>query len=243
LRAATASTASAANRSQPTSWGHSKRPIRSAGWESCRRPPPFPDIVYGHRERGFALASVRSPTLSRYYTQCDLAAKLEDWPDERFWAELKARFPKNIADQIITGPSIQKSIAPLRSFVTEPMWCGRLFLAGDAAHIVPPTGAKGLNLAVSDVFYLARGMVDAIKHGRTGYMNSYSDMALRRVWGAERLSWWLTTLLHRFPATLPSTSACAKTSSTTSPVRISHRPRWRSNTSGCRSGTKSDRLR
>jgi p-hydroxybenzoate 3-monooxygenase len=165
--------------------------------------PPFPNIVYGHHERGFALASMRGPTLSRYYIQCDLATKLEDWPDERFWAELKARFPKNIADKIVTGPSIEKSIAPLRSFVTEPMCYGRLFLAGDAAHIVPPTGAKGLNLAVSDVFYLARGMVDAIKHGRTGYMDSYSDMALRRVWGAERLSWWLTTLLHRFPGDTP----------------------------------------
>jgi p-hydroxybenzoate 3-monooxygenase len=165
--------------------------------------PPLPDIVYGHHERGFALASMRSPTLSRYYIQCDLATKLEDWPDERFWAELKARFPKNIADRIITGPSIEKSIAPLRSFVTEPMCYGRLFLAGDAAHIVPPTGAKGLNLAVSDVFYLARGMVEAIKHGRTGYLDSYSDMALRRVWGAERLSWWLTTLLHRFPGDTP----------------------------------------
>lgn len=160
-------------------------------------------MVYGHHERGFALASMRSPTLSRYYIQCDLAAKLEDWPDERFWAELKARFPKNIADQIVTGASIEKSIAPLRSFVTEPMCYGRLFLVGDTAHIVPPTGAKGLNLAVSDAFYLARGMVDAVKHGRTRYIDSYSDMALHRVWGAERLSWWMTTLLHHFPGDTP----------------------------------------
>ena len=165
--------------------------------------PPYPDLCYCYHQRGFALASMRNPMLSRYYIQCDLDARLEDWPDERFWEEFKARCPKEMAEQIVTGPSIEKSIAPLRSFVAEPMRHGRLFLAGDAAHIVPPTGAKGLNLAVSDVFYLARALVEVYTHGNTRYLDGYSDMALRRVWGAERLSWWLTNLLHRFPDDSP----------------------------------------
>jgi p-hydroxybenzoate 3-monooxygenase len=146
---------------------------------------------------------MRSPMLSRYYIQCDLDTQLEDWPDDRFWQEFKARCPKDMADKIVTGPSIEKSIAPLRSFVAEPMRYGRLFLAGDAAHIVPPTGAKGLNLAVSDVFYLSRALEEACKTGRTHYLDCYSDMGLRRVWGAARLSWWLTILLHRFPDETP----------------------------------------
>lgn len=161
--------------------------------------PPLPDIVYAQHERGFALASQRNTRLSRYYIQCDLEAKLEDWPDERFWAELKARFPASLARDIVEGPSIEKSIAPLRSFVSEPMRYGRLLLAGDSAHNVPPTGAKGLNLAVSDVFYLQRALVHAVKKNSDRYLAGYSDMALRRVWAAERLSWWLTNLLHRFP--------------------------------------------
>jgi p-hydroxybenzoate 3-monooxygenase len=165
--------------------------------------PPFPDLCYCYHSRGFALASMRSPMLSRYYIQCDLDTQLEDWPDERFWQEFKARCPKDMADKIVTGPSIEKSIAPLRSFVVEPMRYGRLFLAGDAAHIVPPTGAKGLNLAVSDVFYLSRALEEAYKTGRTHYLDCYSDMGLRRVWGAARLSWWLTILLHRFPDETP----------------------------------------
>jgi p-hydroxybenzoate 3-monooxygenase len=165
--------------------------------------PPYPDICYCYHQRGFALASQRSPMLSRYYIQCDLDARLEDWPDDRFWEEFKARCPKDMAEQIVTGPSIEKSIAPLRSFVAEPMRYGRLFLAGDAAHIVPPTGAKGLNLAVSDVFYLARALADVYKRNDSRCLDSYSDMALRRVWGAERLSWWLTNLLHRFPGDTP----------------------------------------
>jgi p-hydroxybenzoate 3-monooxygenase len=165
--------------------------------------PPYPDLCYCYHRRGFALASMRNPMLSRYYIQCDLDAKLEDWPDDRFWQEFKARCPKEMADSIVTGPSIEKSIAPLRSFVAEPMRYGRLFLAGDAAHIVPPTGAKGLNLAVSDVFYLSRALIEAYRRGRTHYLDCYSDMALRRVWGAARLSWWLTMLLHRFPAEAP----------------------------------------
>ena len=137
--------------------------------------------------------------LSRYYIQCDVDADLNDWPDERFWAELKSRFPIEIAKQIVTGPSIEKSIAPLRSFVSEPMHYGRLFLAGDAAHIVPPTGAKGLNLAISDVYYLSRALIEFYTKQSTHYLDRYSDMALKRVWGAARFSWWLTNLLHHFP--------------------------------------------
>ena len=161
--------------------------------------PPLHDIIYAQHERGFALASQRSPMLSRYYIQCRTDTDIADWPDERFWEELKARFPEDLADQIVTGPSIEKSIAPLRSFVAEPMRYGRLFLAGDSAHIVPPTGAKGLNLAVSDVFYLHRAFDAFYAHGSSEHLNSYSATALRRVWGAERLSWWLTKLLHVFP--------------------------------------------
>jgi p-hydroxybenzoate 3-monooxygenase len=161
--------------------------------------PPLPDIVYANHPRGFALASMRSPMLSRYYIQVPLDAKIEDWSDDRFWTELKARYPKEMADAIVTGPSIEKSVAPLRSFVAEPMRHGRLFLAGDAAHIVPPTGAKGLNLAVSDVFYLSRALAACYNHGTTTLLEGYSDMALRRVWSAVRISWYLTNLLHRFP--------------------------------------------
>ena len=161
--------------------------------------PPLDEIMYAHHSRGFALASQRNPTLSRYYIQCDLDTDPAEWPDDRFWEELKRRFPKDVADRIVAGPIIEKSIAPLRSFVSEPMRHGRLFLAGDAAHIVPPTGAKGLNLAVSDVFYLHRALEAWFKRQDTRYLESYSDMALRRVWGAERLSWHLTQLLHVFP--------------------------------------------
>jgi p-hydroxybenzoate 3-monooxygenase len=161
--------------------------------------PPYRDICYCHHHRGFALASMRNPMLSRYYIQCELDDDLADWPDDRFWAEFKARCPSDMADSIVTGPSIEKSIAPLRSFVAEPMRYGTLFLAGDAAHIVPPTGAKGLNLAVSDVFYLSRALIETYRTGQTHYLDGYSDMALRRVWGAARVSWWLTMLLHRFP--------------------------------------------
>lgn len=163
------------------------------------RTPPLHEIMYAHSELGFALASQRNPMLSRYYIQCDADAKIADWPDERFWYELKRRFPRNIADQIVTGPSIEKSVVPLRSFVSEPMRYGRLFLAGDAAHGVPPTGAKGLNLAVSDVFYLHRALEAWFKHRNPRYLDQYSETALRRVWGAERISWYLTQLLHVFP--------------------------------------------
>jgi p-hydroxybenzoate 3-monooxygenase len=160
--------------------------------------PPFPDICYCYHSRGFALASQRNPLLSRYYIQCDLTDTVEDWPDDRFWEEFKARCAPDMADIIVTGPSIEKSIAPLRSLVAEPMRYGKLFLAGDAAHIVPPTGAKGLNLAVSDVFYLSRALIEFYRKGSTRYLDTYSDTALRRVWGAARMSWWMTMLLHRF---------------------------------------------
>lgn len=161
--------------------------------------PPLPHLMYANHERGFALCSMRNPMLSRYYVQCPLTDTVDDWPDGRFWEELLARIPAHKAAQIQTGPSIEKSIAPLRSFASEPMRYGSLFLAGDAAHIVPPTGAKGLNLAISDVHYLARAFIDHYQRGDDGYLDSYSEMALRRVWGAMRFSWSLTMLLHRFP--------------------------------------------
>ena len=161
--------------------------------------PPLPDITYANHPRGFALASARNPSLSRYYIQVPLDTKVEEWPDERFWTELRSRFPGELAEAIVTGPAIEKSIAPLRSYVAEPMRYGRLFLAGDAAHIVPPTGAKGLNLAVSDVFYLARAFATFYAEGSSDLLASYSEMALRRVWSSVRISWYLTTLLHRFP--------------------------------------------
>jgi p-hydroxybenzoate 3-monooxygenase len=174
------------------------------GWLGIMsRTPPYADLCYCYHHRGFGLASMRNPMLSRYYIQCDLNTRLEDWPDERFWQEFKSRCPPDMAAGIVTGPSIEKSIAPLRSFVAEPMRYGRLFLAGDAAHIVPPTGAKGLNLAVSDVFYLSRALSEVYRTGRTHYLDSYSDMALRRVWSSARVSWWLTVLLHRFPDETP----------------------------------------
>jgi p-hydroxybenzoate 3-monooxygenase len=165
--------------------------------------PPFPEMVYCHHSRGFALASMRNPMLSRYYIQCDLGDSVENWPDESFWQEFKARVPKDMAESIVTGPSIEKSIAPLRSFVSEPMRYGSLFLAGDAAHIVPPTGAKGLNLAISDVYYLSRALIEFYRSGKINHLDSYSDTALHRVWGAARMSWWMTMLLHRFPEEPP----------------------------------------
>jgi p-hydroxybenzoate 3-monooxygenase len=161
--------------------------------------PPLEHIVYCNSPRGFALASQRNPMLSRYYVQCPLDDTVDDWPDARFWEELLARYPDQVSSQIVTGPSIEKSIAPLRSFVAEPMRYGNLFLAGDAAHIVPPTGAKGLNLAVSDVFYLSRALSHHYTEHDDHYLDCYSEMALRRVWAAVRFSWWMTSLLHRFP--------------------------------------------
>ena len=164
---------------------------------------PLEDIVYANHERGFALASQRNEKLSRYYIQCDLDTDIKDWPDDRFWEELKLRFPSHMADQIETGSSIEKSIAPLRSFVNEPLRYGRLFLAGDAAHIVPPTGAKGLNLAFADVFYLSRAFERYYIGNDSGYLDTYSKTALDRVWHTARFSWYLTKLLHRFPEDEP----------------------------------------
>ncbi|MFZ9040100.1 MAG: 4-hydroxybenzoate 3-monooxygenase [Ilumatobacteraceae bacterium] len=161
--------------------------------------PPLDHLVYANSERGFALCSRRNPMLSRYYVQCPLDDSPDDWDDRRFWDELRRRLPESIADEIVTGPSIEKSIAPLRSFVAEPMRWGNLFLAGDAAHIVPPTGAKGLNLAISDVHHLARGLVAHHRDGESDLLERYADIALRRVWTSVRFSWWLTNLLHRFP--------------------------------------------
>jgi p-hydroxybenzoate 3-monooxygenase len=160
--------------------------------------PPLPVLLYANHQRGFALCSMREPMLSRYYVQCPVTDSIADWPDDRFWSELAARLPERIAASIVTGPSIEKSIAPLRSYVCEPMRWGRLLLAGDAAHIVPPTGAKGLNLAASDAYYLDRAIVDHVA-GDDRRLDAYSETALRRVWRSVRFSWWMTTLLHRFP--------------------------------------------
>jgi len=162
-------------------------------------PPVNEELVYATHERGFALCSMRSPTRTRYYVQVDADEKVEDWSDQRFWDELKARLPQDLAGKLITGPSIEKSIAPLRSFVVEPMQYGKLFLVGDAAHIVPPTGAKGLNLAASDVSTLFDILVKVYQDGRTDLLQRYSQICLRRVWKAERFSWWMTSMLHRFP--------------------------------------------
>jgi p-hydroxybenzoate 3-monooxygenase len=164
-------------------------------------PPCHDEIVYSSHEHGFALASMRSLTRSRCYIQVPLGERIEDWPDERFWKEFELRLGPNTQRPLATGPSIEKSIAPLRSSVTEPMRHGRLFLAGDAAHIVPPTGAKGLNLAISDVRFLSEAFIAFYRDGRTAGLDLYSERALARVWKAERFSWWLTTLLHRFPDT------------------------------------------
>jgi p-hydroxybenzoate 3-monooxygenase len=162
-------------------------------------PPVSPELIYNNHERGFALCSMRSATRSRYYVQCSLDEKVEDWPDERFWDELKSRLDAKAVAELVTGPSIEKSIAPLRSFVAEPMRFGTLFLAGDAAHIVPPTGAKGLNLAASDVHYLARAFADHYNEKSNAGLDTYSQSALARVWKAERFSWWMTSTLHHFP--------------------------------------------
>jgi p-hydroxybenzoate 3-monooxygenase len=162
-------------------------------------PPVSEELIYVNHERGFALCSMRSRTRSRYYIQCSLAEDVEQWPDERFWNELKLRLDDEARGRLVTGASLEKSIAPLRSFVAEPMRFGRLFLAGDAAHIVPPTGAKGLNLAASDVCYLSQGLQEFYREKSTAGLDRYSDRALARIWQAERFSWWMTMLLHTFP--------------------------------------------
>ncbi|MDO9297756.1 4-hydroxybenzoate 3-monooxygenase [Bradyrhizobium sp.] len=171
------------------------------GWLGVlsRTKPVSSELIYARHERGFALCSLRSQVLSRYYIQVPLTDRIEDWSDDAFWAELKLRLPDNVAAGLITGPSIEKSIAPLRSFVAEPMRYGRLFLAGDAAHIVPPTGARGLNSAASDIYYLYHAMVGHYKKGDDAGLDGYSKKALARVWKAQRFSWWMTMMLHRFP--------------------------------------------
>ena len=162
-------------------------------------PPVSEELIYANHGNGFALASMRNKNLSRYYIQTDLKDDIENWNDKKFWEELKKRLPSDAADRIITGPSIEKSIAPLRSFVCEPMNWKNLYLVGDAAHIVPPTGAKGLNLAVSDVFYLYNAMKEFYLSGNKDSLNKYSQKALSRVWKATRFSWWMTTTFHKFP--------------------------------------------
>ena len=171
------------------------------GWLGvlANTPPVHEELIYVNSPRGFALCSQRSHTRSRYYLQVPLTDKVEDWSDEAFWDELRLRLDPQARAQLVTGPSIEKSIAPLRSFVTEPMRFGRMFLAGDAAHIVPPTGAKGLNLAATDVKYLSSAFIEFYQEKTAAGIDSYSERCLRRVWRAERFSWWFTSLMHRFP--------------------------------------------
>jgi p-hydroxybenzoate 3-monooxygenase len=171
------------------------------GWLGMlsRTKPINPELIYVKHQRGFALCSMRSQVLSRYYIQVPLSDKVEDWSDDAFWDELKRRLPPHVAADLITGSSIEKSIAPLRSYVAEPMRYGRLFLAGDAAHIFPPTGARGLNSAASDIYYLYHGLVDHYKKADDKGLDDYSQRALARIWKAQRFSWWMTMLLHRFP--------------------------------------------
>lgn len=194
--------------------GASRKAVEGKGLETFEREYPFGwlgviaevapvshELIYSNHTRGFALCSMRSLTRSRYYVQCSLDDKVEQWSDDRFWDELRARLPAETAEKMITGPSIEKSIAPLRSFVAEPMRFGRMFLVGDAAHIVPPTGAKGLNLAASDVRYLFDGLREHYLDKSDAGVDAYSERALRRVWKAERFSWWMTNTMHRFPDT------------------------------------------
>jgi p-hydroxybenzoate 3-monooxygenase len=196
--------------------GASRKAVEGKGLETFERvypfgwlgivaevPPVHHELIYANHPRGFALCSMRSHTRSRYYVQCTLDDKVEDWSDERFWDELRRRLPPETAAKMTTGPSIEKSIAPLRSFVAEPMRFGRLFLVGDAAHIVPPTGAKGLNLAASDVRYLFDGLREHYGEKSDAGIDAYSQKALARVWKAERFSAWMTSTLHRFPDTGP----------------------------------------
>jgi p-hydroxybenzoate 3-monooxygenase len=175
------------------------------GWLGVlsRTRPVSPELIYAKHERGFALCSLRSQVLSRYYIQVPLSETVDDWPDDAFWTELKRRLPAETAAKLITGPSIEKSIAPLRSYVAEPMRYGNLFLAGDAGHIVPPTGARGLNSAGSDIYYLFNALRDHYKNGDDRGLETYSDRALARVWKAQRFSWWMTSMLHTFPENEP----------------------------------------
>lgn len=190
-------------RSVPESAIHSFERTYPFGWLGILAdvPPVSHELIYCNHKRGFALCSMRSMTRSRYYVQCSLDDHVEDWPDDRFWDEIRRRLPGDVAGRMTTGISFEKSIAPLRSFVAEPMRFGRLFLAGDAAHIVPPTGAKGLNLACGDVRYLFDGLREYYREESAAGIDAYSARALARVWKAERFSWWMTTTLHLFPET------------------------------------------
>ena len=192
--------------------GVSRRSVPAAALATFERVYPFAwlgiladtrpvseELIYARHERGFALFSMRSPSRSRLYIQCSPDEQLDDWPDERIWDELRARLDAEAAERLETGPAIEKSVTPMRSFVAEPMRFGRLFLAGDAAHIVPPTGAKGLNLAAADVRYLSRALTAHYNEGRDDLLEAYSETCLRRIWKAQRFSWWMTSLLHRFP--------------------------------------------
>lgn len=185
----------------PSNESHSFERVYPFGWLGVLSdaPPCDEELIYSNHSRGFALASMRSPRRSRYYIQCGLGERLEDWSDQRFWDELRLRLGPEAGSRVTCAPAIEKSIAPLRSFVSEPMRFGRLFLAGDAAHIVPPTGAKGLNLAVSDVLLLSRALVEHYHEYSDAGLHAYSKRALARVWKAERFSWWFTALTHQFP--------------------------------------------
>jgi p-hydroxybenzoate 3-monooxygenase len=177
--------------------------VYPVGWLGVlsETPPVSDELIYCNSDRGFALCSLRSDKISRYYIDVPVDTPMEEWPDEVFWAELKRRIPEDAVANLVTGPSIEKSIAPLRSFVCDTMQYGRLFLAGDAGHIVPPTGAKGLNSAASDIYYLSRGLIAYYKDGDEAGLTAYAEKALARVWKAERFSWWMTLLLHRLPDT------------------------------------------
>ena len=190
----------ASRRSIPRDRLHQFEKIYPFGWLGILSdvPPVDDELIYANHERGFALCSMRSTTRSRYYVQCSLDDTTENWTDQRFWDELRRRLPQDVADKVTTGPRLEMSIAPLRSFVAEPMRWGNLFLAGDAAHIVPPTGAKGLNLAVSDIYYLSRALIAHYRENRKDLLDRYSDACLNRVWKAIRFSWWFTSLMHKF---------------------------------------------
>jgi p-hydroxybenzoate 3-monooxygenase len=189
-----------ARKSAPASQLRNYERIYSIGWLGILSdvPPVNKELIYVNHERGFALCSMRSHTRSRYYIQCDVNDQVENWTDDAFWDELRRRLPPSVAENVITGPRLEMGITPLHSFVAEPLRFGHLFLAGDAGHIVPPTGAKGLNLAASDIYYLSRALIAYYKEKRTDLLDRYSDTALRRVWKAIRFSWWYTTMLHKF---------------------------------------------
>jgi p-hydroxybenzoate 3-monooxygenase len=187
-------------KSIPSDHLHQFEKVYPFGWLGILSdvPPVEEELIYANHQRGFALCSMRSTTRSRYYVQCSLDDSADNWTDQRFWDELRRRLPEDVADKVTTGHRLEMSIAPLRSFVAEPMHWGNLFLAGDAAHIVPPTGAKGLNLAASDIYYLSRALISHYREKRNDFLDRYSELCLNRVWKAIRFSWWFTALMHKF---------------------------------------------